>query len=246
RRHRPALPAGPRAHLVSRASRPGAAARDRARRRRGAVAPARSGPLGGRHRRRTRRRAQAACRLRGRGVVSRRTRVVLEALVSAVLLAAILQWAGIHQVLHELSRTQLRWFVPAVLVSIATVPLMAFRWRLLLSAKRIDVPIAWLTRTYFVALFAGQFLPAAIGGDAVRAVELGRRTHDAPEAVASVLIDRVVGVISLVALAAVAIAAGGHSAAGPEVLVVEIAFGVAALAVLGLLFSSRVRGLAAR
>jgi len=82
--------------------------------------------------------------------------VVLEALVSAVLLAAILQWAGIHQVLHELSRTQLRWFVPAVLVSIATVPLMAFRWRLLLSAKRIDVPIAWLTRTYFVALFAGQ------------------------------------------------------------------------------------------
>jgi len=88
--------------------------------------------------------------------------VVLEALVSAVLLAAILQWAGIHQVLHELSRTQLRWFVPAVLVSIATVPLMAFRWRLLLSAKRIDVPIAWLTRTYFVALFAGQFLPAAI------------------------------------------------------------------------------------
>ena len=124
--------------------------------------------------------------------------MVLEALVSAVLLAAILQWAGIHQVLHELSRTQLRWFVPAVLVSIATVPLMAFRWRLLLSAKRIDVPIAWLTRTYFVALFAGQFLPAAIGGDAVRAVELGRRTHDAPEAVASVLIDRLVGLVSLV------------------------------------------------
>ena len=48
------------------------------------------------------------------------------------------------------------------------------------------------------------------------------------------------------ALAAVAIAAGGHSAAGPEVLVVEVMFGVAALAVLGLLFSSRVRGLAAR
>ena len=41
------------------------------------------------------------------------------------------------------------------------------------AAKRIHVPIGWLTRTYFVSLFAGQFLPAAIGGDAVRAVELG-------------------------------------------------------------------------
>ena len=66
--------------------------------------------------------------------MSRRTRVALEALVSGVLLAAILHWAGIHRVLHELSRTQLRWFLPAVAVSIATVPLMALRWRLLLSA----------------------------------------------------------------------------------------------------------------
>ena len=172
--------------------------------------------------------------------------MVLEALVSAVLLAAILQWAGIHQVLHELSRTQLRWFVPAVLVSIATVPLMAFRWRLLLSAKRIDVPIAWLTRTYFVALFAGQFLPAAIGGDAVRAVELGRRTHDAPEAVASVLIDRLVGLVSLVVLALAAVIAGGGSARRPGVIAAEAAFGAAAGVALALIFSSRLRGVVAR
>ena len=35
--------------------------------------------------------------------MSRRTRVALEALVSGVLLAAILHWAGIHRVLHELT-----------------------------------------------------------------------------------------------------------------------------------------------
>ena len=178
--------------------------------------------------------------------MSRRTRVVLEALVSGVLLAAILHWAGIHRVLHELSRTQLRWFLPAVAVSIATVPVMALRWRLLLSAKGIDAPLAWLTRTYFVALFAGQFLPAAIGGDAVRAVELGRRTEDAPEAVASVLIDRLVGVVSLVALALIAFTLGGHAAGGVEVVLAEAAFGLAAVAILGLLFSPGLRGLAAR
>ena len=107
-------------------------------------------------------------------------------------------------------------------------------------------PFWWLVRTYFVALFLGQFLPAAVGGDAVRAVELGRRTHDGPEAVASVLIDRLVGVVSLVGLAVLAYAAGGHSAGGPEVVVAETTFGLAALLVLGLLFSARLRGLAAR
>jgi uncharacterized protein (TIRG00374 family) len=103
-----------------------------------------------------------------------------------------------------------------------------------------------LTRTYFVSLFAGQFLPAAIGGDAVRAVELGRRTEDAPEAVASVLIDRLVGVVSLVALALIAFTLGGHAAGGVEVVLAEAAFGLAAVAILGLLFSPGLRGLAAR
>ena len=131
-------------------------------------------------------------------------------------------------------------------MSIATVPLMALRWRLLLSAKGIDAPLAWLTRTYFVALFAGQFLPAAIGGDAVRAVELGRRTHDAPEAVASVLIDRLVGLVSLVVLAVAAVAVGGGSARRPGVIAAEAAFGVAAAGTLALLFSSRLRGFVAR
>ena len=101
------------------------------------------------------------------------------------------------------------------------------------------MPLGWLTRTYFVALFAGQFLPAAIGGDAVRAIELGRRTEDAPEAVASVLIDRLVGVVSLVVLALVAFASAATPAARPEVIAAEAAFGLAAAAILALLFSSR-------
>ena len=106
---------------------------------------------------------------------------------------------------------------------------MAWRWQLLLRAKGIAVPIGWLTRTYFVALFLGQFLPAAMGGDAVRAVELARRTRRAPEAVASVLIDRLVGVVSLVALAVLAVCRRRRSGGRPEVLAAEAVFGLAAL-----------------
>jgi glycosyltransferase 2 family protein len=178
--------------------------------------------------------------------MSRRTRVAVEAVVSVALLVLLLWLAHPARIWDTLSQTRLRWFLPAVAVTVATVPMMAWRWKLLLSAKRLPTPLGWLTRTYFVALFAGQFLPAAIGGDAVRAVELGRRSHDAPEAVASVLIDRMVGVVSLVALALLAFAAGGHSAGGAEVIVAESVFGLAAVVILALLFSSGLRGLAAR
>ena len=106
--------------------------------------------------------------------INRHTRVAAEAVVSAVVLGLLLRWAGLHGVAHTLRGTDLAWFIPAVALSIATVPAMALRWQMLLAAKDVPVGLGWLTRTYFVALFAGQFLPAAIGGDAVRVVELGR------------------------------------------------------------------------
>ena len=177
--------------------------------------------------------------------IDRRTRVAVEAIVSAVVLGLLLRWAGLHDVAHTLRGTDLAWFLPAVAVSYGTVVLMALRWQLLLAAKSLPVPLGWLVRTYFVALFAGQFLPAAIGGDAVRVVELGRRTGDAPEAVASVLIDRLIGLVSLVVLAVVAVAVSG-AARRPGVVAAEAAFGVAAAAVLAMLFSSRLRGVVAR
>jgi len=177
--------------------------------------------------------------------MSRGVRVGLGTIVSAVVLAALLWFTDPTQIWHTLSAADIRWVVAAMIVNIATVPVMAWRWQLLLRAKRIVVPIGWLTRTYFVALFLGQFLPAAVGGDAVRAVELGRRTHEAPEAVASVLIDRLVGVVSLVALAVVAYTASGGSGR-PEVVAAETMFGLAAVTILSLLFSARLRGLAAR
>jgi glycosyltransferase 2 family protein len=174
------------------------------------------------------------------------TRVAIGTVISAIVLAALLWFTDPAQIWNALKEARAGWVVTAIVVNVLTVPLMAWRWQLLLAAKGIHMSLGWLTRTYFVALFLGQFLPAAIGGDAVRAVELGRRTHEGPEAVASVLIDRLVGVVSLVALAVLAFAAGGHSAGGVEVVAAEAAFGLAAVVILALLFSAPLRGLAAR
>ncbi|RDI74253.1 Lysylphosphatidylglycerol synthetase/glycosyltransferase AglD [Gaiella occulta] len=67
------------------------------------------------------------------------------------------------------------WFALACTIMIVTAVPMALRWQWLLAAQGIHDRFAWLTRAYFVSYTAGQILPTAIGGDAVRIYETARR-----------------------------------------------------------------------
>jgi uncharacterized protein (TIRG00374 family) len=51
---------------------------------------------------------------------------------------------------------------------------------------------------FFVSTFLGTFLPASVGGDAVRAFGLARLRVSPGPAVASVLMDRLLGILSIV------------------------------------------------
>ena len=113
--------------------------------------------------------------------------------------------------------------------------------------RGIHERLSWLVRAYFVAYTAGQVLPTAVGGDAVRIYETARRHpgQGAPVA-SSVLLERALGGTATLALAAVGFAlAIGHYDVGAY-LWIEGAFvvGTAVLAVA--LFSRRMRPLLAR
>jgi glycosyltransferase 2 family protein len=84
---------------------------------------------------------------------------------------------------------------------------MILRWLLLLRASGVNVSAARAASIFLVSAFVGSFLPAGIGGDAARAWGLTRVTADGSEAVASVAIDRLLGVLSLVAMGVVGLLA---------------------------------------
>jgi glycosyltransferase 2 family protein len=90
------------------------------------------------------------------------------------------------------------WHVLAVLALVALDRgVMIWRWVLLLRAT--DTPVsarsaAWI---FLVSSFVGSFLPAGVGGDAARAWALSRRTERGSEAVASVAVDRLLGIVAL-------------------------------------------------
>jgi glycosyltransferase 2 family protein len=82
---------------------------------------------------------------------------------------------------------------------------MAYRWLVLLCI--VDPadrpPFAEVMRIFFVSTFVGTFLPANIGGDAVRAYRMTRLNVRGRDAVASVFMDRMLGVASILVMAAV-------------------------------------------
>jgi uncharacterized protein (TIRG00374 family) len=62
-------------------------------------------------------------------------------------------------------------------------------------------PARAIMRIFFVSTFVGTFLPASVGGDAVRAYGLSKEGVRGVDAVASVLMDRLLGVVSILVVA---------------------------------------------
>jgi uncharacterized protein (TIRG00374 family) len=122
---------------------------------------------------------------------------------------------------------------------------MTWRWSALLAARGVHEPFSWLLGLYFVSYAAGQVLPTAVGGDAVRIIEHARRRPDArATAAASVFMERTLGSAATLILVALGLAVAVGRYEGVEILVViEVVF-LAAMIVLGLLLFSRRLGLA--
>jgi uncharacterized protein (TIRG00374 family) len=133
----------------------------------------------------------------------------------------------------------------AVLLVLADRSLMAYRWVVLLRpfAGPAGPKLAVVMRIFFVSTFVGTFLPASVGGDAVRAIALSRYNVPGSGALASVLMDRMLGVLSLLIMAVAGLFLARQLAFHPLVLaalgVTAAACAVAAVMV----FSSRAEAL---
>lgn len=79
--------------------------------------------------------------------------------------------------------------------------LMAWRWLALLRpVTPTTLRLGAIMRVFFVSSFVGTFLPASIGGDAVRAYGVMRHDVAGSAAVASVAMDRTLGIVSVLLL----------------------------------------------
>jgi uncharacterized protein (TIRG00374 family) len=169
-------------------------------------------------------------------------------LVVTVLAVAYLVWKiDLGKTGSILAHASLWWFALSVAIMLGTVPLMAWRWQRLLAARGVHETLGRLVRTYFVGYAAGQVLPTSLGGDASRIYETTRQKPGAGGAVAAtVLLERLLGGIATLTLAAVgfALAVGTYDLGA--YLWIELLFVVAAVVIGVAVFSTRLHPLLQR
>jgi glycosyltransferase 2 family protein len=121
-------------------------------------------------------------------------RVVGTLVVLSGAVAFILSRVDVGKTLHILGSASPGWLLLSAVLTMATVPGMAWRWGRLLSARGIDERLPWLIRAYFVSYAVGQVLPTAVGGDASRIFETARRHRGRITPITgSVLVERALG-----------------------------------------------------
>jgi uncharacterized protein (TIRG00374 family) len=142
---------------------------------------------------------------------TRRRILTIGKLALAVAIFAFLYHRS-REPLAKLSEQTFNWkfLVAAFFCSLTATTLTFVRWHLLLRALNIKIPLVETLRLGALGFTLNFVSPGSVGGDFFKAIFLahgqpGRRT----EAVASVIADRVTGLLTMLALATAAIFAAG-------------------------------------
>ena len=115
------------------------------------------------------------------------------------------------------------WLAAALALYVLMILASAWRWGLLLEAQNVRLPFRRLTSSFLIATFFNNFLPSNIGGDVLRVADTAPAAGSKTLATTVVLIDRGIGLLGLVLVAALGATAatkmaGAVGPAGPFLL----------------------------
>ncbi|MBD3391870.1 MAG: flippase-like domain-containing protein [Chitinivibrionales bacterium] len=134
----------------------------------------------------------------------RRGGPVVRAAVSVALVVLVLARVDIRQSLEKLGEIHWTFIAAAVALQCLAWLISAFRWQVLLRHYGFAYRIPFLTVLYAATAFFSNFLPSTVGGDLYRFTVVTRgRPGTGAKALASIVLDRGVGLVSLMAMNAV-------------------------------------------
>ncbi len=126
--------------------------------------------------------------------------ITLKALFSCALMYIVYRRIPLNDLRGLLASMDFRYFLPIAFLLLVNTALSALKWRLLLLADGVNIPLTTLTITYLIGSFFNLFLPSSIGGDSYRIYDIAQKSRDGVRAAASVFADRFSGFLALVIL----------------------------------------------
>ena len=137
--------------------------------------------------------------------------------VSIILLLVLFSRIDVAQLWATARLASVPWLLAALAVYAISAVAAVWRWHLLLKAQRVEISGPSLLGSFLVAAYFNNFLPSNIGGDVIRIRDTGRVANSKTLATTVVLMDRVLGLMALVLVAAIGATAVGrlHHTAAP-------------------------------
>ncbi len=124
-------------------------------------------------------------------------RILLTLLLFAVLFRSV-SWT---LVLQSLVHTQHGMLPVGMIVGFCGIVLSAYQWRSLLHVERITSDLADLINLYIIGVAFSHFLPTGMGGDAVKALYVGRESGNSAGSASAVLLCRIIGFFGMLLIA---------------------------------------------
>lgn len=137
-------------------------------------------------------------------------------------------------IVRALRSTNPAIFIAAFLVFTSASVIASFRMKLIITAQNITIRFREALALTFIGYFFNNFLPTSIGGDIVKAHYLSKHCRDTAGSYTAIFVDRVIGMITMVFMAFVALLLVGAHAVDKRIS--TSIYTITALSMLALVF----------
>jgi glycosyltransferase 2 family protein len=127
--------------------------------------------------------------------------ILLRLMVAVVILYFVFRGQDWTKLRNTFLAMSLWVFLASVGIFVVCQLIVSFRWWMLMRTQGVHLGLWPAIQLNFLGLFYNNFLPSSVGGDLVRAWYVTKHTHKRFEAALSVLVDRVIGLVSIAILA---------------------------------------------
>lgn len=134
--------------------------------------------------------------------------IILRTGIGVALLVFLFTKIDLKATLKAIAGINLFYLQAAIITCFVVYALALYRWRMLLIAQDVKLPLMRVISSFSGGIFFSLFLPSTIGGDIARSVDLGLHTKRRSVIVATVLLDRLSGFVGLVIVAIISLVIG--------------------------------------
>jgi arylsulfatase A-like enzyme/uncharacterized membrane protein YbhN (UPF0104 family) len=110
-----------------------------------------------------------------------------------ILLWVIFDRSQTQEVMERLVTISLWWMAGAFLVKGTGMAATVWRWKVLLEAQDLKVPLRHLIGTFLIGRFVGSFLPSTVGLDGYRMWDIARHSGQAARSISVIVVEKIIG-----------------------------------------------------